>query len=161
MLLFSAVASANITNQQEYIGNNYFGSPGSEIQLGSLLNKTTAGVDFVYDTAVDGGSVGAHTLSVKLPAGAIITRSFIEIKTQFASASGNSKVALSCEDANNIKTSTDIDASAAGAFIEGESTGAASAFKKVDAECSITATIASEAATAGKLQGFLSYFISD
>ncbi len=91
-----------------------------------------------------GGSVtiGAQTIPVNLPAKAVIIRSFIRVTTQFADT-GTCTVALSCEDANNIKTATDITGSAAGAFIEGQSTGAASAFvASIGAACSIVMTIA-------------------
>lgn len=116
---------------------------------------------FEYDTATDGGSIGAHGLGVTLPAKSIITRSFFYIQSQFAdSASGT--VALSCEDANNIKTATDITGSSAGAIIEGESTGAASAFKaSIAADCEITATVADSAQSSGKLTGWVTYVVHE
>lgn len=87
-------------------------------------------------------TVGAHPLGVSLPAKAVITRSFIRVNTQFADT-GTCTVALHCEDANNIKTATDISGSASGAFIEGESTGASTAFKSsIGSACEITMTIA-------------------
>jgi hypothetical protein len=116
---------------------------------------------FIYDTATDGGSVGAHTLGVTLPAKAVITRSYFKIITQFVD-SGSGTVALSCEDANNIKTATDITGSSANAFVEGQSTGAASAFVRgIAAACEITATVATAAQDAGKLIGWVEYVVED
>lgn len=112
-----------------------------------------------YDVAADGGTIAAHALGVSLPANAVITRSWLYIVTQFADA-GSGTVALSCEDANNIKTATDITGSAAGAFIEGQSTGAASAFVgSIAAACEVTATVAGAAQSAGKLIAFIEYVV--
>ncbi len=92
--------------------------------------------------AASGCSVGAHGLGVSLPAKTLITRSYINVVTQFTD-SGTCTVAISCEDANNIKTATDITGTAANGWIEGQSTGAASAFiGNIAATCEITATIA-------------------
>lgn len=114
---------------------------------------------FTYDTAVNGGTIGARGLGVFLPANAMIVRSYLYVVTQFVDG-GSGTVALSCEDANNIKTATDITGSAAGAFIEGQSTGAASAFvASIAARCEINATVAGADQTAGKLIGFVEYVV--
>jgi hypothetical protein len=71
-------------------------------------------------------------------------------------------VALSCEDANNIKTATDITGSSANAFVEGASTGAASAFVRgIGAACEITATVATATQDAGKLVGWVEYVVEN
>jgi hypothetical protein len=110
--------------------------------------------------AASGCSVGAHSLGVSLPANALITRSYIYVVTQL-SDTGTCTVAISCEDANNIKTATDITGTAAGGFIEGASTGAASAFVGgIAATCAITATIADGGScvpVAGKAIVFVEY----
>ena len=114
---------------------------------------------FIYDVSTDTGTVAAHGTGVFLPANAVITRSYFKIITQFVD-SGSGTVALSCEDANNIKTATDITGSSANAFVEGASTGAASAFvRDIAAKCEITATVAGVAQTAGKLVGWVEYII--
>lgn len=118
----------------------------------------------VYDTSVgsQGSSTvnsGVHSLGAYLPAKAIITRSYLYVVTQFAD-SGAGTVALHCEDANNIKTATDITGSSAGALIEGQSTGAASAFVgSIAAECEVKATVAGASQTAGKLVAFIEYVV--
>lgn len=114
--------------------------------------------------AASGCSVGAHSLGVTLPAKALITRSYIYVVTQFADT-GTCTVAIHCEDANNIKTATDITGSAAGAFIEGQSTGAASAFVgSIASACAITATVADGGScvpTAGKGIVFVEYVVGE
>ncbi len=110
--------------------------------------------------AASGCSVGAHSLGVSLPAKALITRSYIYVVTQL-SDTGTCTVAISCEDANNIKTATDITGTAAGGLIEGQSTGAASTFVgSIAATCAITATVADGGScvpVAGKAIVFVEY----
>ena len=115
----------------------------------------------VWDYAVDGGTVAAHATGVILPANALIIRSYIYVVTQIVDA-GSGTMAISCEDANNIKTATDLTGSAAGAFIEGAQTGAISAATgAIAAACDITFTIATAAATAGKLIVFVEYVVGE
>jgi hypothetical protein len=109
-------------------------------------------------------AVGAHGLGVSLPAKAVIIRSWLHITTQFVD-SGTCTYAISCEDANNIKTATDISGTAADGLIEGESTGAASAFKKsIAATCEITGTMADGGScvpSAGAGQVFVEYVVQN
>jgi hypothetical protein len=135
--------------------------------LPANVGPTTEGISnlriarVTYDVATDLGTVGAHGLGVSLPAKAVIIRSWFMINTQFVDA-GSGTVALSCEDANNIKTATDITGEAVGAFVEGASTGAASAFiSSIAATCEITATVATAAQTAGKLTLWVMYVVAD
>ncbi len=145
----SAIGSQKITEAMEY-----------PLSATSQLN-TQRVASFVYDVAVSGGTMAAHGLGVILPAKAVITRSYFKIITQFTD-SGSGTIALSCEDANNIKTATDITGSAANAFIEGASTGAASTFVRgIGAACEITATPAGVASDAGKLVGWVEYVVED
>ncbi len=114
---------------------------------------------FIYDTATDGATATGHGLGVYLPANSVITRSSVKIITQFAD-SGFSTVALSCEDANNIRSAEDLTAHSANTFIEGRSSGTAAGFiRDIGALCEITATIGgSTTPTAGKLIGWVEYY---
>lgn len=101
------------------------------------------------------------TSGVEIPAKAIIIRSYFRITTQFVDG-GSGTIALSCEDANNIKTATDITGSAVGAIVEGESTGAASAFvASIAADCDITLTAATAEPSAGALTVWVHYVVHD
>jgi hypothetical protein len=132
-------------------------------KLDARLNKLEVQyvAKFQYDFSYYGGDTGTYSLGVYLPANAIITRSFLYVDTQLVD-DGSGTLAFHCEDANNIKTATDMTGSSAGAFIEGESTGASSAFKgSIAARCEITATIATAAITAGKITGWVKYVVHD
>lgn len=115
-----------------------------------------------FDFADGDLALGAHLLGVSLPAKAIIMRSFIRIDTQLVDT-GTCTYAISCEDANNIKTATDISGTAAAGFIEGQSTGAASAFVgSIAAACEITGTMADGGScvpSAGKGTVFVQYVV--
>lgn len=155
--LSAATAGGALTNGKILVGNG--SNVATAVTPSGAVTMTNAGVFSAKDATSDGNyalkiakasfafadgdlDVGAHGLGVSLPAKAIIIRSWIHIATQL-SDSGTCTLAISCEDANNIKTATDITGSAADALIEGESTGAASAFKKsIASACEITATVA-------------------
>lgn len=118
-------------------------------------------VRFVYDVAGDGGTSGnTYDLGADLPAGAVIIRSYTKVITEFA---GTGTLALTCEDAGNIKVATDFVGTSANTFVEGKSTGAASAFvRDIAADCNISATIAGGSVlTAGKLLGWVEYIVED
>lgn len=112
-----------------------------------------------YDVAVDLGTIAAHTLGVSLPANALIQRSWIYVITQFVDA-GSGTVAFHCEDANNIKTATDITGTADGGIIEGAQLGTTATMTgSIAATCEITATVATSAQTAGKAILFVEYLV--
>lgn len=113
-----------------------------------------------YDVALQNGGIGQRFLGPVLPAKTIIVRSWLYIVTQFVDA-GVGTVAITCETANNIKTATDITGSAGGALIEGESTGAASAFKSIAAPCGVQAVVAGAAQSAGKLIAYAMYVVAE
>jgi hypothetical protein len=114
-----------------------------------------------YDFGLHGGAVGTIGLGKYLPAGAIITRSFLYIDTQLASG-GTGTIALKCEDANNIKTATYLGGSSSGDLVEGASTGATSAMvKSIAARCEISAVLAVSDFTAGKLTAWVKYVLHD
>ncbi len=112
-----------------------------------------------YDFAVQGGTQAAFNLGVALPAKSTVIRSWIYVVTQLVGTS--STMAFSCAAANDLKTATDMTGSAAGALVEGQSTGAASAFKAVTTACNITATIAVANLTAGKMNLYVQYVVHD
>lgn len=128
-------------------------------QLGPVKVKK-----FVFDSQAgdnDSSTVdsGVHGLGVYLPAGAVIVRSYLYVNTQLAD-SGSGTVAFHCEDANNIKTATDMTGTADAGWIEGQSTGATSAFVgSIAASCEIKATIGGVDLSAGKITGFVQYLI--
>jgi hypothetical protein len=137
-------------------------SPELEDALNVASVKKTAHA--VFNTAQTGyGSSttdsGVHGLGVYLPASALILRSYIYVETQMVD-NGSGTVAYHCEDANNVKTATDMTGSAAGAFIEGASTGAVSAaVASIANRCEIKATVAGADLSAGKHHVFVDYVV--
>lgn len=112
-----------------------------------------------YDFDKHGGAVGTIGLGRYLPKDAVITRSWLHVDTAAVSG-GTGTIAFQCEDANNIYTATYIGGSSTGALLEGASTGASSAFKtSIAAKCEISAVLAVEDFTAGKVSAYVRYFV--
>lgn len=133
--------------------------PGFSKALQRNLGEQTLRVP--YDVAVNGGSVGAHGLGKYLPAKAIVTQAWFYTVTQFTD-SGTGTVAISCEDANNLYTATDITGITATTVTAGAATGsAASMVKGIAAPCEVTATVATAAQTAGKLIFYIRYVLAE
>lgn len=179
VLTLPGTSFSAVTTAQKYKLNNQMGPVARSVQLGTLLdqaeavNGTSSTVQAaegsllhrvahaLYDTggsSTVGGAIGPHATGVSLPAKAIITRSYMEVETQFVDA-GSGTVAVSCQTANNIYSAADITGVTAGQFIEGVSTGASTAFQKITSDCAITATVAGAAQSAGKLHIFVEYVV--
>lgn len=137
----------------------------------------------VYDVAVDGGAIGAHTLGVFLPAKAIITDAWIDVVTTFADGvSDAATIAASVESAGDLVAAIAIsdasnvwDAGIHGTKVTAPNLGADAAHDsqlevvaltaatkiKTTAVREITMTTAGVILTAGKANVFVEYVISD
>lgn len=119
-----------------------------------------------YDvTGGDDGTVGAHGLGVYIPDNAVITNAIVDVVTTFTDgASDTATIALSAQSANDLVSAVAISNGAnpwdAGIHA-GVPDGAAANAVKTTAERELTATVATAALTAGKLNIFVEYFISD
>jgi len=112
-----------------------------------------------WDFAVDGGAVSAIDLGVTIPANALINFVYFYTVTQVTDG-GAGTGALHCEDANNLFSAADITGNAAAVVVLGvPQNGAANMVKAIAADCALTWTIATAAATAGKLIFFVEYTI--
>lgn len=143
-----------------------------EVDLGAEGGKGSNGLGVlriaratVDCTTAANCTVGAHSLGVTLPAKSIIIRSWLYTVAQLTDT-GTCTFAISCEDANNIKTATDFGGVAADTLTEGASTGAASAFtKSIAAACAITATVADGGScappTVGSMNVWVEYVVQD
>jgi hypothetical protein len=172
-LLLATPASAMISATSKDILNRSSGSGPAKVQLGTLLDRTKAVFKFIYDaTASDGGVAlgmgsitvngGTHAIpGASLPAKAVITNSYLEVLTQFASSSGSSTVAFQCENSGDVKAAADIDASPAGTFLAGTSLGDVATMQKMAAACTLKALVGVENLTAGKAAVFVEYVISN
>jgi hypothetical protein len=129
--------------------------------LGDVVTRT---VHAQYDFSVDGGSstIGGIDMHAGLPKGALIKRAYYYVTTQLASSgfSGTNYATIDCEDSGNIKAQADLNASAAGSFVEGASTGTAATMKtSIAANCRILLNPVSSSYTAGKLDLFIDYVL--
>lgn len=113
-----------------------------------------------YDFAVDGGAVGAITISDSIPVGSYITHGYVEVDTAVTSG-GSGALAISIEAANDIVSSAAVSGapwSTTGfKSIVPVATGATAV--KTTAARAIVATIATAALTAGVVDVVLFYVV--
>lgn len=109
------------------------------------------------------GTVGAHVLGVTVPANAVIRQVWFYTKTSLVSTGNNGTIAFSCNNANDLFSAADIDASSgvAGQIGAGVEVGTAATMLKVVAACNLTATVAVNAFTAGKIDLFVEYVLGE
>lgn len=126
-------------------------------------------------------TIAAHGLGVYLPAKAIITKAWVDVVTTFTSATDAATIALKIEGANDLVAAIAISdasnvwdaglhgalpGSAAEATVAGDTAVLdaarnAASFIKTTAVREVIATVAVEALTAGKLNVFIEYCLSD
>jgi hypothetical protein len=129
----------------------------------------------------DSGATAAHGLGVYIPDNAIITRAWVDVVTTFADgASDSATIALSVQGAGDLVAAIAISnaSNVWDAGVRGTKVGAfaldgnaltqvamaaagAATLIKTTAVREITATVATAALTAGKLNVFVEYLISD
>ena len=177
----TSFAGVSLDDDAIYEMNKRMGYPAFKHSLGNMLDEKAKVVKVVYDAGIgDYGSStvssGVHGLGTTLPAGAIITRSWLQIAKSLSYGSHAtatfkyyqflaSTIAFSCEDANNIKTATDLSRDAnvqTDDFVEGASTGTAATFKGgIASECEITATLSRSSFDDGRILVFVEYVIGE
>lgn len=116
--------------------------------------------------ATGGKDIAAHGLGVSLPDNAIVTGMWYEVITTFTSATDAATIALHVQSANDLVSAVAISNGGnpwdAALPVEGvpkiETT---STWIKTSAVREITATVASEALTAGVLYVFIEYIVSE
>jgi len=124
---------------------------------------------FTFDPSANTGerTIAAHGLGVTLPDNAVVLGGYIEILTTFQSAGADAgTIALSVEGANDLVTATAISSGTFWDAVKGKvvvpdalnAAGVATSIK-TSAAREITATVGSQALTAGKLVGWLFYVI--
>lgn len=137
-----------------------------------------------YDvTGGDSGAIGAHGLGVYLPDNAIITKAWYDVVTTFTDGVDDAAtIALNVQSANDLVSAVAIsdgtapwDAGVHGTLVGFPNLGAdaahdsalevaalfAGSYLKLTAVREITATVAGVALTAGKMNVFVEYIISD
>jgi hypothetical protein len=105
-------------------------------------------------SATGGKAIGAHTLGLTIPKGSVITKAYYRVLTTFTSATDAATIALSIVGANDVVSAVAISNGAnpwdAGNFAT-IVTATVSTWLATTADSAVTATVAVEALTAGKL----------
>lgn len=120
-------------------------------QLGGEVKAT-------YDFAVHGGVVGDIPLDLDLPANAVVYDGLIDVVTAPTSG-GSATVALKLEGTADLLAATAI-ASVTGQ-LDTVPDGAGANAVKTTAKRTLTVTVATAALTAGKMNIFLKYYLSE
>lgn len=120
-----------------------------EPQFGGYVKAT-------YDFAELGGAVGDITLSLKLPAGALVYNGLVNVLTNPTSG-GSATVALKIEGSADLLAATAI--SSVTGQIDLVPDGTAANVVALTEERSLTVTVATAALTAGKMDIYLQYFL--
>jgi hypothetical protein len=121
---------------------------------------------FTFDPSADAAmrTEAAHDLGVTLPQYAVVIGGFFEVNTVFTSAAGTATIAIMVQGANDIQTATAVSGAPYSTTglkaIVPKSTTPESTGIKLTAARAITATVGTQALTAGKLTGFLHYVVS-
>ncbi len=108
-------------------------------------------------------SVASHASGITIPANAVIRQVWFYTKTSLVSASNNGTIAVQCNNANDIFSAADIDATTgvAGQIGSGVETGIAANMLKVTTACDITFVVGTNAFSAGKMDWFIEYVIAE
>lgn len=164
MLAADAVLTASILDANVTAAKLAAALQGSADGLGFMRAAR-----FTFDPSATAGmrTIAAHGLGVTIPDNAVILNGYIEILTTFTSAGADAgTIALHVEGANDLVTATAISSGTFWDAVKGKvivpdalnAAGVATSIKTSQAR-EITATVAEQALTAGKLVGWLFYVI--
>lgn len=160
------------TNGIVYINTNTKASPTWTVLVaggaGSVDGLRQLGVArATFDPSGTAGlrTVGAHGLGVTLPQYALVVGGFFQVNTAFTSAGGNDgTIAISVEGANDIQTAAAVSGAPFSTIGKKAIVPKANTPESTGILCTaareITATVAVDALTAGKLTAFLYYVIA-
>jgi hypothetical protein len=149
-----------------YVGNDFKVkrvATGIGYQDGNYVPKVAKAT---FDTAaldssgVANTTIAAHGLAVYIPNKAVVTRAWYEVNTTFTSATDAATIALKVNSANDLKSAVAISNGANAwdaSIVDGIPVDTAATRIKITAERELTATVAVEALTAGKLTLFVEY----
>lgn len=137
---------------------------GAGINMGSVVFREIRTIVGTYDFSVQGGAIGSVNLKdvngmdATLPRSGIILNSLIDVITAPTSG-GAATIAFTAQSAGDIKAALAI-ASYTG-LVAGVPTGSAATCIKLTADRTLTATIATAALTAGKINVIIQYILSE
>lgn len=149
------------------IGNGKVLEPMLQVPTADALHARRV-ARVTYDFSVDGGTIGTIGSGITLPDNAIITSCWYDVSTTFTSATDAATVALNIPTDGDLQAAVAIsdggnpyDAGLIACDTKGTDNDDPSTFIKTTAAREISFVIAVEDLTAGKLQLFLEYVVSD
>lgn len=171
LIAFSSLvtfAALPVTSTQAYQLNRV-SKLFADAQVGTnLRNAQQFGMKAVWDYSVSGGAANSDiTLldterkAVKLPTGAIITNCLIDVVTQPTSSTTSGKIAFSSKAVADLKASTAIASYTTSSRIACIPDGTVGAMIKLASEGTIKIRTGSEALTAGKINVWVEYVLSE
>ena len=143
---------------------NRLNAMAHKTRLGDLLDNAYFQAVGIYDFSVVGGAVGLISLrdsegqTFKLPTNAIIKNVVLDVVTEIAGGAG-STFGLQLQSANDLLADTAI-ASVTGR-VQGIPNNAVANMIKLTAERTLQAEIGTDALTAGKVNIFIEYMVSE
>lgn len=154
---------SELLQNQFNFNNNSVNSRIDGVKAGDIMIREIRSLMATYDFSVLGGAVGsvnlkdANGMDAKLPENAIILDSLIDVITAPTSG-GSATIAFTAQSAGDLKAATAI-ASYTG-LVAGVPVGTAATSIKMTADRTLTATIATAALTAGKINVYVEYVYS-
>lgn len=159
--VLAVTASGHISDNQKYELNAHMGHVAHKHQLGTLLNNNKNVVKAQYDYSTHGGAVGDISITgVTIPINALVTRAWLDVLTQPASSGNTASVAVKVQGAADLYAATSVGSLTAGRK-DGIPQDAASQIIKLTAERTPAITVSTQALTAGKINIFIEYMVSD
>lgn len=136
--------------------------------LGTQLHRTKNVVKGIYDFAIQGGAIGSVALvdddgaKVSLPAGAIVMKVLVEVKTAPLSA-GSATLSLGVNSAVDLLAATAKASLSVGALLDGVPVNTAVTAVKVPiaADLQVKAAIAVAVLTVGRVEFFIEYVLGE
>lgn len=134
-------------------------APSPHGPVAAYMDKKIGRVRATFDAA-DGKAIGTHGLNLFIPDNSIVKRAFYKVITTFTSATDAATIALKVEGANDlisavaISAATDWDAAIPKICIPDDAIGN---FIETTAKREVSAVVAVEALTAGKLHLWIEY----
>ncbi len=146
--------------------SNYWGNENQYVNSNNQITgqKIAHGT---YSYAIDGGgTIGTSIpIHVTLPAKAVVSRVYYYVTTALVSAAagnnGTDNMQLGCESGAEYKANADrIGATTAASFVEGIQTGSAATMTASSTSCSVALTVTSHSLSAGKVDFYINYSVS-
>lgn len=140
-------------NQSDLTNLQNAESETKAVNYGKKVGRAKCVFDPTADTSMR--TVAAHGLGLTIPANSYVTKAFYKVLTTFTSAADTATIAIKVASANDIVTATAINAGGdvwdAGDLVITSADGTLTNAIAVTADSEVTATVAVQALTGGKL----------